>query len=169
MFLQDQRSLWKEKKMLERGRYRSFIILFSTGFYSGYFPFAPGTAGTGVGIFFFWCFSRYHPQLYFITTLAFTSFSVWIAEKAEKVFQKKDDPRIVIDEISGFLVTMVWVPIRWLNIGFGFFIFRFFDIVKPFPSRWIERKLPGGWGVVLDDIIAGLYSNIILQGVIHWT
>jgi len=147
---------------------RSFIIFFSTGFYSGYCPVAPGTAGTLIGVCFFWCFSKFPPSLYFITTGAFTFLAVWIADGAENVFQKKDAPLIVIDEISGFLVTMSLAPWSWFNVGVGFFIFRFFDIIKPFPGRWVEKRLPGGWGIVLDDVIAGIYANIILQGVIYW-
>jgi len=154
--------------MLEEGRYRSFFIFFGTGFYSGFCPVIPGTAGTVVGIGFFWCLSQFSHPLYLITILAFTFLAAWIAEGAEKIFQKKDAPPIVIDEISGFLVTMVWVSWSWFNVGVGFIVFRFFDIIKPFPCHWIERKLPGGWGIVLDDIAAGIYANIILQGVLHW-
>ena len=149
--------------------HRFLCILLGTGFYSGYFPLAPGTAGTVVGIGFSWCFSQFSPAIYGITVLAFIFFSAWIAEGAEKIFQKKDDPSIVIDEIAGFLVAITWIPWNWSNVGIGFILFRFFDIIKPFPSRWIEKNLPGGWGITLDDIVAGIYANIILRGIIHWT
>ena len=153
--------------MLSGGPYRFFFVFFGTGFYSGYCPVAPGTAGTLVGVCFFWCFSKFTPPLYLITVLAFIFLSVWIADGAEKIFQKKDAPCIVIDEISGLLITMALIPWSWLNVGLGFLLFRFFDIIKPFPARWVEKKLPGGWGVVLDDIVAGVYGNIILQVVVH--
>jgi len=149
-------------------RYRSFFIFFGTGIYSGYCPLAPGTAGTVVGIGFYWCFSHFSNFLYLITVLSFIFLSAWIAEGAEEIFQKKDPPHVVIDEIAGFLVTMVWIPWSWRIVAAGFFLFRCFDIIKPFPCRWIDRNLPGGWGIVLDDIVAGLYANIILQGVLHW-
>ena len=150
------------------GPYRFFFVFLGTGFYSGYCPVAPGTAGTLVGIGLFWCFSKFTLPLYLITILAFIFLSVWIADGAEKIFQKKDAPCIVIDEISGLLITMTLIPWSWPNVGLGFFLFRFFDILKPFPARWVEKKLPGGWGVVLDDIVAGVYANIVLQGVVHW-
>ena len=154
--------------MRNDNRYRSFFVFLGTGFYSGYCPVAPGTAVTVVGIGFFWCFSQFPHLLYLITVLAFIFLSAWIAEGAEKIFQKKDSPLIVVDEIAGFLVTMALIPWSWFYVGAGFFLFRFFDILKPFPIRFIDKKLPGGWGIVLDDIAAGIYANIILQGLLHW-
>lgn len=152
--------------MLKRGH--SFFVFLGTGFGIGYFSLAPGTAGTVIGIFFFWCFSKFSPLLYLTTTIAFIFLSAWIAEGAEKILQKKDAPPIVIDEISGFLVTMLLIPWSLFNVGVGFILFRFFDIIKPFPARWIDRNLPGGWGIVLDDVVAGIYVNLILHGVRHW-
>jgi len=154
--------------MLSDGAHRSFFVFWSTGFYSGYCPIAPGTAGTLVGVGLFWCFSSFTPALYLITVLAFVFFSAWIADGAEKIFQKKDAPCIVIDEVSGLLVTMALVPWSWRNVALGFFLFRFFDIIKPYPARWAEKKLPGGWGVVLDDVVAGVYAAIILHGALYW-
>jgi len=83
--------------------------------------------------------------------------------KCGGIFRKKDDPRIVIDEVMGFLITMLWLPKTILFIILGFFLFRFFDILKPFPIRQWERKLKGGIGVVLDDVMAAIYANIILH------
>jgi len=155
-------------KMRPDSQYRSFFLFFGTGFYTGYCPFAPGTAGTLVGIGFFWCFSQFPFLLYLITVLAFIFLSAWIAEGAEEIFHEKDSPRIVIDEIAGFLITMVFIPWSWFHVGAGFLLFRFFDILKPFPIRFIDKKLSGGWGIVLDDVAAGIYANIILQVLIHW-
>ena len=149
-------------------RGRAFFIVLATGLGSGYCPFAPGTAGTAMGILFFLGFSQFSPLLYLLTLIAFIFLSAWIAEGGENIFGKKDAPPIVIDEIAGFLVAMLWIPFSWLNVGIGFFLFRLFDILKPFPARLIDKKLPGGWGIVLDDIAAGLYANIILQGLGRW-
>ncbi|MDI6809693.1 MAG: phosphatidylglycerophosphatase A, partial [Candidatus Eisenbacteria bacterium] len=88
--------------------------------------------------------------------------SSWISERAEKFLGKRDDQRIVIDEIMGFFVAMLWVPKTALFIIIGFILFRFFDIVKPPPIRLVERAR-GGYGVVLDDVMAGVYANIILH------
>ncbi|HPD60942.1 MAG TPA: phosphatidylglycerophosphatase A [Thermodesulfobacteriota bacterium] len=147
---------------------RLFFLLLSTGFGSGYFSPAPGTAGTVVGICFFWCFSKLSPLLYLITVFSFIFLSAWVADGAEKIFQQKDARTIVIDEIAGILVTMLWIPFSVFYLGIGFLIFRILDIVKPFPARWIDRNLSGGWGIVLDDVVAGIYANLILQGIRHW-
>lgn len=154
--------------MSEQDRQRAPLLILATGFYGGYAPFAPGTVGTAVGVLFFWCFSHLSPLLYLITTVAFVFLSAWVAERAEQLLQRKDAPAIVIDEISGFLVTMLFVPCSVTMVLAGFLLFRGFDIGKVFPARWIERSIPGGWGVVLDDVAAGVYANIVLQGVRHW-
>jgi len=147
---------------------RFFFVLLGTGFGSGYCPFAPGTAGTVVGICFFWCFSKFSPLLYLITLLSFIFLSAWIAERAEKIFQQKDAPAIVIDEIAGFLVTMLWIPFTVITVGIGFLLFRLVDILKPYPAGWIDRNFSGGWGIVLDDVAAGIYANLILRGIVYW-
>jgi phosphatidylglycerophosphatase A len=140
-----------------------FFLLLATGFGVGYSPVAPGTLGTLVAIPIYYFLSEIPSPLYEITLIGFFFLSVWISEKAEIFFGKKDDQRIVIDEIVGFLITMLWIlkTIRFIIIGF--FLFRFFDILKPFPIRRIERKFKGGFGVVLDDVVAGIYANIILH------
>jgi phosphatidylglycerophosphatase A len=147
---------------------RTFFLLLATGFGSGYSSLAPGTAGTIVGIFFFWCFSKFSPILYLITLISFVFFAAWIADGTERILKQKDARSIVIDEIAGFLVTMLWVPFSAFYVGIGFLLFRLLDIVKPFPARWIDQNLSGGWGIVLDDVAAGIYANLILQGICHW-
>jgi phosphatidylglycerophosphatase A len=139
-----------------------FISILATGFGVGYIPIAPGTLGTLVAIPIYYFLSEIPFPLYEITLIGFFFLAVWVSEKAEAVFGKKDDRRIVIDEMMGFFVTMLWVPKTPLIILAGFILFRFFDILKPFPIRRFE-KVRGGFGVVLDDVMAGVYSNIILQ------
>ena len=135
----------------------------ATGFGVGYSPVAPGTVGTLVAIPIYYFLSAIPSPIYEITLSGFFFLSVWISENAEISFGKKDDSRIVIDEMMGFFLTMLWVPQTFRFIIIGFFLFRFFDILKPFPIRWIERRFKGGFGVVLDDVMAGVYANIILQ------
>ena len=138
------------------------IRIAATGLGSGLSPFAPGTAGTLVGIPVYMVFSRFPWPLYLLSVVAFSLFAVYISQEAEKVYNEKDPGRIVIDEIAGFQVTMFLVaPTVW-HIFWGFIIFRILDIIKPFPIRLCERNLPGGYGVVGDDIAAGIYGNIIL-------
>ena len=142
---------------------KHFILILATGFGVGYSPVAPGTLGTLVAIPVYYFGSNISSPIYEITLIGFFFLSVWISENAEIFFGKKDDQRIVIDEIMGFLITMLWVPKTGIFVVIGFFLFRFFDILKPFPIRRVERKLKGGYGVVLDDVIAGVYANIVLQ------
>ena len=140
-----------------------FFLFVATGFGVGYSPIAPGTLGTLIALPLYYFLSEISSPLYEITLIGFFFLSVWISENAEIFFRKKDDQRIVIDEMMGFLITMLWVPKTTRFILIGFFLFRFFDILKPFPIRRLEKKFKGGFGVVLDDVMAGVYGNIILH------
>lgn len=141
---------------------RHFIVILATGFGIGYSPIAPGTLGTLLAIPIYFFLSEISFPLYQLTLLAFFFLSSWISERAENYFGKKDDPRIVIDEMMGFFITMLWVTKTPLFILVGFILFRFFDIFKPFPIRRFE-KVRGGFGVVLDDVMAGIFANVILR------
>jgi phosphatidylglycerophosphatase A len=141
---------------------KHFFLFIAAGFGAGYAPIAPGTAGTLVAIPIFLVLSSIPFPLYELTVLTFFFLASWISGEAQKDWGRRDHPRIVIDEIVGFLITMLWLPKTTLFIILGFFLFRFFDIAKPPPIRLTER-VKGGYGVVLDDVLAGVYSNIILQ------
>ena len=98
-----------------------------------------------------------------VTLLAvFLVVAVWIANKAEVLLGSGDAGSIVIDEMSGFVVSLLWHPLKPLHLCLAFVLFRFFDILKPPPLGLLERRLRGGWGVVMDDVMAGLYTNISL-------
>ena len=142
---------------------RHFTLLLATGLGVGYSPRAPGTLGTLVAIPVYYFLSNVPFPLYEITLIGFVFLSVWVSGNAEIFFGKKDDQRIVIDEIIGFLTTMLWVPKTIRFVIIGFFLFRFFDILKPFPIRRLEKGFKGGFGVVLDDVLAGVYANIVLR------
>ncbi len=144
--------------------------LFVTGFFAGYFPFFPGTIGALVGVLIFLVFNPfpyvYYPSIIIIFFLG-AKYSFW----AEIYFGKKDPKQVVIDEIAGMLVTMSGFNVN-INLSqfcfsdykiliLGFVMFRIFDIIKPYPIPKIEN-LKGGWGIMLDDIIAGIYANILL-------
>ena len=95
-------------------------------------------------------------------TVCLFAVGVWSAGKAEKVFGRVDPGQVVIDEVAGQIITFIATPrIGWMGLIAGFILFRVFDIVKPFPARQAER-FPGGWGIMLDDVVAGLYSLIVL-------
>jgi phosphatidylglycerophosphatase A len=89
--------------------------------------------------------------------------AVWVAGEAERLLGQKDAGSIVIDEIVGMVVALAVLPLTPFNLAAGFIAFRVFDISKPFPARLIDARVPGGWGIVLDDVVAGVYSNILLR------
>lgn len=141
----------------------NFIVkLLATWGGSGYSPVASGTAGTLAAIPFYIWFARLPLPLYLITLTAFFFLACWVSGKAEIIFQEKDSGKIVIDEVIGYLVTMTAIPYDWRYMVAGFFLFRFFDIVKPPPASWFDRKLKNGYGVVLDDVAAGVYAWLCL-------
>jgi len=143
------------------------ITFLATGFGSGLAPFAPGTAGTLVGVLISLIFMPFPWIVRFVAVLALLAFSFYVADQAEKIYKIKDDQRIVIDEVIGFQITMVPVAINIPTLCAGFVLFRIFDIVKPFPVKNLQR-LPGGWGVVADDVAAGIYAAIVLWLLVYW-
>ncbi|MRR55862.1 MAG: phosphatidylglycerophosphatase A [Deltaproteobacteria bacterium] len=142
---------------------RKFVVLFASWFGTGFSPFASGTVGTLAAIPFFLIISTLSLPLYLLTLLAFFFFSCWAAGQAEEIFGEKDSGKIVIDEVIGYLITMTAVSPSWLSITAGFLLFRFFDITKIPPARYFDRNLKNGYGVVLDDVIAGIYACLSLH------
>ena len=147
---------------------RSLPIWIATGLGSGYFPVAPGTAGSALGLALViaWRQTSLEPLRLAVCLAASAGLlflvGVWSAGKAEKVFGRVDPGQVVIDEIAGQIITFVATPrVAWKGLIVGFILFRIFDIVKPFPARRAER-IPGGWGIMVDDLVAGLYSLIVL-------
>ncbi|HET6461307.1 MAG TPA: phosphatidylglycerophosphatase A [Syntrophales bacterium] len=136
------------------------IKFLATGFCSGLVPFAPGTAGTIAGIPIYLAFSRTSWTVYFVFAVAFTCLACYVSDKAERIFGEKDASYIVIDEMAGFQWTMFLIAPTVLHVFIGFILFRLFDILKIFPAGYFHRRLPGGYGVVIDDVVAGMYANI---------
>jgi phosphatidylglycerophosphatase A len=146
---------------------RTVIILLATGLYAGYVPIAPGTAGSLVGLIVAWgvfapLWRRSPVICAAVFALAFGGGS-WIAARAEEIFKQADSPHIVIDEILGMVATTLFNPPRWPYLAAGFVAFRFFDIIKPFPAGLIDRRIRGGLAVMLDDLAAAVYANLVLQ------
>lgn len=140
-----------------------WIKYLATGFGSGLAPLAPGTAGTLVGVPLYLIFSALPWPIWLITVLAFTSLAWYLSDAAERLFGRKDAPCIVIDEIAGLQWTLFLVGPTVFHVFIGFLLFRLFDILKPFPARFFQDRLPGGYGVVADDLAAGVYGNLALQ------
>jgi phosphatidylglycerophosphatase A len=138
------------------------IIFLASGAYTGFSPVASGTVGTLVGILLYVIFPHQNPCFYLILVVLCIGAAIWLASKGEIIFDAHDSGYIVIDEIVGFLVAMVLLPSSWGYILAAFFIFRAFDVLKPPPVRRLEN-LPSGYGVVLDDVLAGVYTNLVLQ------
>ncbi len=141
----------------------TFIKLFATVLGVGYSPVAPGTVGTIVGAGFYFLMRSLPLPHYIIFVLVFIFMASWVSDIAEEIFTEEDPQKVVIDEVAGFLVTMVGFQFNWILVVAGFILFRTFDIIKPFPIRQLERKITGGFGIVLDDVLAGIYANITLR------
>ena len=139
------------------------VHLLAVGFGTGLVPKAPGTVGTLVGVAFYLILQHLTLPVYGFTVLVLFVLGIWICQVAETDLGVKDHPAIVWDEIVGYMITMFAAPEGWLWVVIGFGLFRLFDIWKPWPISWVERKTSGGLGVMLDDVIAGMMSCVILQ------
>jgi phosphatidylglycerophosphatase A len=141
---------------------RAVVLFIAQGAYSGRSPFAPGTAGTVVGIILYLGVKHLSPISYGILCVILCGIGTWAAGEAERLLGRKDSPSIVIDEIAGYLIAMFMVHAGWGFIAAGFFLFRVFDVIKPWPLFGLQ-EVRGGLGVMLDDIGAGIYTNLMLQ------
>lgn len=137
----------------------------ATLFFIGYIPFAPGTFGSLFAAVFIWILK---PDIFLHIIIVVIGFFIGIicSEHAAKYFNKEDCSYIVIDEFIGYLVSVLFIPLTFNYLIGAFFLFRFFDILKPIPIRYIEKIFKGGLGIMMDDIAAGMVTNIILQIVI---
>jgi phosphatidylglycerophosphatase A len=140
-----------------------FLLLIATFFNIGKSPIAPGTMGTLATIPLWWLLARQGPLIYMVVTILLIPLGVIAAEAYVNHTKTPDAQAIVIDEVVGFLITMVWLPLTWQSVVIGFCVFRFLDIVKPPPIRQLDRKIPGGFGVMVDDIAAGVMGSVIMQ------
>jgi len=141
----------------------SIHSLIYTGLGLGLAPKAPGTFGTLLGLPLFWLMSGWAWVPYLAGTLAVTLVGWWAAEKAEADLGRHDAPEVVIDEVAGYLLTMFLAPALPWAMLWGFVFFRIFDILKPWPVSWADQKVPGGLGVMLDDLLAGLYGCLAMH------
>jgi len=128
------------------------------GFGSGLAKKAPGTFGTLAAVPIFLLLSLLPLWAYLIVVVAACTYGVYLCEKTAEDMQVHDDPSIVWDEFAGFWITMIAIPVSFTTVVIGFALFRFFDILKPWPIDWIDRNVSGGLGIMLDDIVAGLMA-----------
>jgi phosphatidylglycerophosphatase A len=141
----------------------TLIKFLASGAGLGYSPLASGTFGTLWGIPLYYWLSRYPPEVQGGAIVLLILAAVFIAHRAAEIWGQKDPSRVVADEIVGYLAAVCWIPWTWFSVLGGFLLFRLMDIFKPFPIRKIDREMPGGWGIVLDDVLAGVYTNILLR------
>lgn len=145
---------------------RRMLVSIATVGPCGHTPVAPGTVGSAAGVAIFLAVrSTASIWLEVGVLVAVTWVGVMAASAAESMYQRRDPGLVVIDEVSGMLLTLLAVPVGVVGIVIGFLAFRLFDIVKPFPARQAEA-LPRGWGVMADDIVAGIYAQMALRAVL---
>ncbi len=141
----------------------SIVMYLATGCKSGYSPIIPGTAGSLAALVPCWLLSLLPLPVSSMFLIAFIVLSIWVSELAENIVGRKDPGCIVIDEFAGMMITLLGIHFTWQSALAGFIIFRVMDILKPFPIRYLERTIPGGAGIVLDDVAAGVAAHILLR------
>jgi len=145
---------------------RTLILFLATGAYSGYAPVASGTVGSLVAlplIFLSAQLLHLSSVLQVVVLVLAIVGACWIAGAAEQYLGEHDSGKIVVDEIVGFLTATALLELTLPRLLVAFFLFRLFDILKPPPARYFDQQVPGGAGVVLDDVCAGIYANLIVR------
>jgi len=135
-------------------------------FFIGYLPLIPGTFGSLAGVGLFYLVGQSNSFVYFLSLVIVILLGLSLSGGAEKLFNKKDPSRVVIDEVAGMLIALAFMPLDLRIIVLGFILFRIFDTIKPYPADKIQN-LHGAVGIMADDIIAGIYTNIVLQVVLN--
>ncbi|WP_319525652.1 phosphatidylglycerophosphatase A [uncultured Desulfosarcina sp.] len=139
------------------------IVFMATWGLIGFSPLAPGTIGSMAALPLCFLISAMDTVWGTVFLLALISFSIRIANGAEKIVGQQDPGMVVIDEVCGMAVTLFALPFTPIFVIGGFALFRVFDILKPFPIRWFDKTVKGGLGIILDDIVAGIFANLILR------
>ena len=145
-------------------KFRDKAVLFlATGFYIGNIPLAPGTFGSILGLGLCFVLAGLKLPWAVVCIVLFIALAVRIAAEAEILLKQKDPGCIVIDEIAGMVVTFVGQPFNLTTALIGFIILRILDISKPFPIRALDKRVSGGVGIVIDDVVAGIFANLLLR------
>lgn len=147
-----------KKEALKRFKLTDPFQFLALGFGSGLAPKVPGTFGTVAAIPVYLAMVLLSPLNYILVAILMTFVGIFLCGYTAKAVNVHDHPAIVWDEIVGFVITMFLIPLSWENILLGFALFRFFDIVKPWPISFIDKKIHGGFGIMLDDVIAGFMA-----------
>lgn len=146
--------------------WRNPLHFIAFGFGAGALPVAPGTFGTLMALPFYLLLAPLPWLVYLVCIFLITLGSIWLCGRVEREMQIHDHPGMCIDEIVGYLITMIHVPSGAGWMALGFLLFRLFDIWKPWPIRQVDRQVQGGLGVILDDVVAGVYAFLVLQVIV---
>jgi phosphatidylglycerophosphatase A len=150
---------------------RLLLFVGSLG-YLGFVPVASGTVAVAVaGVPLYLLLAavlKLSWPIYALCTALFTLAAVWVAGATDRLLGEQDSKRNVIDELPGYLIALIGLPVTWQLVVAAFLIERAIDIGKIWPASWVERRVSGGWGVVLDDVVAGLYTLAILHAAARW-
>jgi len=148
-----------------RPNLRNPVHLLAFGFGSGLSPKAPGTAGTIVALLLYLPLSQLSLPLYIVVTAVATLVGIWLCGVTSRDLGVHDHGGIVWDEFAGFWITMIAAPAGWIWLVLGFILFRVLDILKPWPIKWVDSKIHGGIGIMLDDVLAGIMAALCLQAI----
>jgi phosphatidylglycerophosphatase A len=143
---------------------KRLALFVATGGYVGYVPIAPGTFGSALGLVLLWAIRTVGDVgLEIVVLVLVLVLGVWSGRLAERYAGRVDPGIVVIDEVAGMLITMLLIPVTARSVLAGFLVFRALDILKPWPARRLER-LPGGFGIMADDVMAAVYGNLVMHG-----
>ena len=146
---------------------RNPVHFFALGFGSGLLKPAPGTWGTLVGVLIYLLLTSIPAPVYIFVCIVSFVVGIWLCDITCRDAEVHDHGAIVWDEIVGLLVTMAFVPFSWSALLLGFLLFRFFDILKPWPIKVLDRRVGGGFGVMVDDLLAGLFAGVLLWAIFN--
>ena len=146
---------------------QKLVLFFATGAYLGYMPIAPGTFGSLPGLLICLGMTGIRLGYAILFALVLTGVAMVIAQQAKDLIGGNDPSCIVIDEIAGMTITLLGIPLTPFSLILGFLVFRALDILKPFPIRYLDQTVPGGAGIVLDDVMAGVYGNLLIR-IVLW-
>lgn len=142
-----------------------FVVFLASGLYVGYVPLAPGTFGSLLALpLLVWLGRADLPPGALVVLLAVAGIAAMpLCDRAGRIYGQADSPRIVLDEVCGMLIAGALLPVTPRVLALAFLAFRFFDVVKPFPARYFDRRVKSGVGVVADDLVAGIYANLVVR------
>ena len=161
-------SVYGNNKLTVRQILSDPVLFLAFGFGSGLAKKAPGTFGTLAAVPLYLLFVQLGLGFYSLFTVVITVIGIWICGRAADKLGEHDFGGIVWDEIAGLLITLWLVPFSWMNLLAGFVLFRFFDILKPWPIKWLDQQVQGGLGIMIDDVLAAVFAGGLLWLLVGW-